>query len=256
MAFGTMQFYSKQLQTMCSMNVITPRTGDGPFPVLYLLHGLSDNHTAWSRYTTLEMQLAEMPMIVVMPDGGRGWYLDDPRPGGLAWEQYMIEDVVCFVDTTFRTIRSREGRAIAGLSMGGHGALGLAMKHPEIYSMASTHSGAVFFGHHPRPSSELHDINAVNAFADAINASETGDLWSISERYLSQKAAELPLSIRMDCGTEDELIDDNREFHAHLDAVGLAHDYAEYSGGHRWDYWNKHVYKTLRFVRDGLTSGA
>jgi putative tributyrin esterase len=127
MAFCTLHFHSPALVKACSMNVIVPESGVGepPFPVCYLLHGLSDDHTSWARRTSIERYVADLPLIVVMPDGGRSFYTDAVE--GPAYERHLIEDVIGFVDRTFQTIRARRGRVIGGLSMGGFGAMKLAL---------------------------------------------------------------------------------------------------------------------------------
>ena len=119
------------LHKMTSCMVILPENaGPGPFPVWYLLHGLSDNHTAWTRRTSLERYVGDLPLIVVMPDGGRGFYTDSATEPAGAFETFIVRDLVGFVDRTFQTRANREGRVISGLSMGGFGAVKLALKHP------------------------------------------------------------------------------------------------------------------------------
>ena len=133
MACCTLYFHSPALMKACSMTVIVPESGVGepPFPVCYLLHGLSDDHTSWARRTSIERYVANLPLIVVMPDGGRGFYTDAVE--GPAYERHLIEDVIGFVDRTFQTIRVRRGRVIGGLSMGGFGAMKLALKFPQLF---------------------------------------------------------------------------------------------------------------------------
>src|SRR5262249_58273762 len=125
MAFATLNSHSPALLKACSMNVIFPErsVGKPPFPVCYLLHGLSDDHTIWARRTSIERHVAGLPLIVVMPDGGRGFYCDAVE--GAAYERHILEDVIGFVDRTFQTLAARQGRGIGGLSLGGSGALTL-----------------------------------------------------------------------------------------------------------------------------------
>jgi len=130
------------LQKMVSLTAIIPEGFDGPFPVYYLLHGLSDDHTAWVRRTSIERYVQNVPMIVIMPNGDRSFYCDAFDRGFNKYESFIVRDLVDFVDTTFRTIPSRKGRAIGGLSMGGYGALKLALKYPDVYCAAVSHSGA------------------------------------------------------------------------------------------------------------------
>jgi len=143
------------------MNVIFPEIGVGepPFPVFYLLHGLSDDHTSWARRTSIERYVAPLPLIVVMPDGGRGFYCDAVE--GPAYERHVIEDVIGFVDRTCQTIPERKGRVIGGLSMGGYGALKLALKFPHLFCSAVAHSSAFDVRRrieHPEMSAEMRRI--------------------------------------------------------------------------------------------------
>ena len=108
--------------------------GEPPYQVLYLLHGLSDNHTIWLRRTGIERYVASLPIMVVMPDGGRGFYADADQ--GYAYGKAIGEELVDRIDKTFPTKASREGRVVAGLSMGGYGALRLALNYPERFRAA------------------------------------------------------------------------------------------------------------------------
>jgi putative tributyrin esterase len=128
MAWCDLHFRGTAVLKHTNMYVILPE-GEGPFPVLYLLHGLSDDYSVWMRRTRIEVYAEKYPLIIVMPDGHRSWYVNDPRLGGLAYEDLIVKDVVGLVDRTFPTVRSREGRAVAGLSMGGYGAIMLGLRH-------------------------------------------------------------------------------------------------------------------------------
>jgi len=243
MAFLTIRFRSESLVKQDAMNVFFPEGTRGPLPVLYLLHGLSDNHTAWQRRTSLERYLDGKRLIVVMPDTHRFFYVNDPRPGGQAYEDHIVRDVVGTVDRMFPTVRSRRGRAVAGLSMGGYGALMLAMRHPDKFSAAVSHSGALVFAH-TFQGTRGRDFRDVGALSEALPR-RAYDLWSLARR---QRKSRRRMAIRFDCGTEDGLIDANRAFHAHLDKLGLPHEYAEHPGAHEWAYWDLHVQDTLKFV--------
>lgn len=245
MAFCAIQFFGESIQKASGMHVIVPET-PGPFPALYLLHGLSDDHTIWHRRTSIERYAADRGLIVVMPDGHRSWYCNDPRPGGLAYEDHIVKDVVGFVDRTFPTVNARGGRAIAGLSMGGYGALMLAMRHADMFAAACAHSAAV--GLFRRPPEDRPDVAA------AIEAlpRRRYDCFALAKRLARSPRR---LAIRMDCGTEDFLIERNREFHAHLDALGVEHTYAEYPGEHTWAYWDTHVQETLDFAAAHVSAG-
>ena len=228
------------LLRMISVMVILPeKAGPGPFPVLYLLGGLSDNHTAWTRRTSLERYVEGLPLIVVMPDGGRGWYSDSVTEPAGAYEAFIVHDLIGWVERTFQTQAERGGRVVGGLSMGGYGAVKLALKYPEVFCAAASHSGAL-----SRPDernfqkgSELRRI-----FGDHP-AGGPNDIYALAEQVEKSRAT----ALRIDCGTRDGLLEYNRNFHHHLDAVGLAHEYAEFDGGHDWAYWDEHVQGSVAF---------
>src|SRR6516162_1868606 len=144
MAFATINYHSRSLQKASSLNVVFPDdpTIPRPWSVYYLLHGLSDDHTIWMRRTSIERYVAGLPLVVVMPDGGRGWYTNAVSPGGLAYEDDLIKDVIGLIDQTFPVKAERSGRAIGGLSMGGYGAVKLGLKHHERFVSVNSHSGA------------------------------------------------------------------------------------------------------------------
>jgi S-formylglutathione hydrolase FrmB len=248
MSFLSAQFFGKSIVKQASMYVVLP-PGKGPFPVLYLLHGLSDDHTIWHRRTSIERYVEGRNLIVVMPDGGRSFYCNDPRPAGLAYEDHMANDVVEFVDQTFPTIATRRGRAVAGLSMGGYGATMLALRHPDVFCAACSHSGAVGFCH------SRHDINGIDP-ADILPR-ERYDCHRLAAGLLRARSRKIknapPMpALRIDCGTEDFLLDENRAFHAHLAKLGVEHVYEEYPGEHTWEYWDEHIRQSLDFVLERL----
>ncbi|MGI4788887.1 MAG: alpha/beta hydrolase [Janthinobacterium lividum] len=231
------------LEKMTSFMAIVPDNKPGPFPVMYLLHGLSDDHTAWARRTSLERYVDGLPLIVVMPNGERSFYTDSQANSKAAFETYMTHDLIGFVDRTFQTIPARDGRVIAGLSMGGYGAFKLALKHPDLYCAAVSHSGAVDFG------GRTFDPNSEWALIFGENPS--GGLNDISAVAETINPADLP-ALRIDCGVDDFLIEENRAFHAHLMTLGIPHEYEEHPGDHNWAYWDKHIQDTLKFFGNVL----
>ncbi|MDR7476069.1 MAG: alpha/beta hydrolase family protein [Armatimonadota bacterium] len=243
MALCELHYFSPALCKQTAAMVILPE-GDfrPPYAVMYLLHGLSDDHTIWQRRTSIERYVADYPLIVVMPDGGRGFYTDAKE--GDAWETALVRDLIGFVDTRFQTRASRAGRCIGGLSMGGYGAVKLALKHPGLFCSAVSHSGALGRAHR----SVLSDPD--NPFAAELRRifgeDPTGgpeDLFTLAERLQPAKRP----ALRIDCGTDDFLLEDNRGFHAHLEKLGYPHEYAEFPGGHDWGYWDLHVQEAIAF---------
>src|SRR6185295_3569325 len=127
-------FYSAVLNKQVAMNVLYPDVGKAPFPVFYLLHGFSDDYSMWMRRTRIEMFVSKLPLIVAMPDGFHGFYTDNEE--GFAYGKYMLQDVIGFVERTFRTRKDRAGRCVGGLSMGGYGSLRLALENPHLFVSA------------------------------------------------------------------------------------------------------------------------
>jgi putative tributyrin esterase len=243
MAFLNVNYHSASLQKACSMQIILPDNTKEPYSVMYLLHGLSDDHTIWSRRTRIEWYVRDLPLAVVMPDGGRGFYCD--AVNGPAHESHIIKDVIGFVDTHFNTRAERSGRVINGLSMGGYGALKLALKFPDMFCSTVSHSGGVAAGHNPFRDDLAKEIRLI--YGDN-HVGGKDDLWAIAEKIDRSK---LP-AIRMDCGLSDFLLEDNRAFHQHLTKLNIPHEYEEFPGDHNWDFWDTHIQTAIKFHAKAL----
>jgi S-formylglutathione hydrolase FrmB len=246
MAFAEIHFRGGAIHKDATMYAILPEQAEqaGPYPVFYLLHGLSDDHTIWHRRTRIEWYVRDLPVIVVMPDGGRAFYCD--AVDGPAYERHLIEDVIGWVDRFLPTIAERRGRVIGGLSMGGYGAMKLALKHPEMFCSVVAHSGCHaivrrLIEHHMLPDHEELTPELLRIYGPSPSLDE--DPFALAERI---DRSRLP-AIRFNCGTEDFLLDHNREFHAHLERLGIPHEYEESPGEHTWDYWDLHIQETLAF---------
>jgi S-formylglutathione hydrolase FrmB len=219
---------------------------------LYLLHGLSDDQTAWTRRTSLERYVEGLPLIVVMPDGGRGWYSDSVTEPAAAWETYIVRDLIGFVDRVFRTKATRAGRAIAGLSMGGYGAVKLALKYPELFCAAVSHSGAL---RRPHEGYQVYEGGETHRIFGDQPGGGSNDVYALAEKFApcAQTSATPPCpALRVDCGTSDYLIENSRAFHRHLETLAIPHEYAEHPGAHDWAYWDEHVEETIAFVSGAL----
>ena len=241
MAFATIHYHSRSLQKASSVNVVFPDDPGIPRPwaAFYLLHGLSDDHTIWMRRTSIERYVAGLPLVVVMPDGGRGWYTNAVE--GDRYEDDLIRDVVGLVDRTFPVKAERSGRAIGGLSMGGFGAIKNGLKHHETFASVNSHSGAVGFARDPKRGRELSPEFTRIFGPDPKGGAE--DPFAIVEKL---DHGRLP-ALRLDCGTDDFLLDQNRAFHKHLESMHIPHEYEEFPGGHDWAYWDRHVQEAVAF---------
>jgi S-formylglutathione hydrolase FrmB len=263
MAFAEIRFKSAALDKATAMNVILPKrltpdvpeqvTDDIPngrraepirYPVFYLLHGLSDDHTIWERRTRIEWYVRDLPLIVVMPDAGRSFYCDAVE--GAAGERLILEDVIGFVESFLPTIAERGGRAIGGLSMGGYGAVKLGLKYPDRFCSVTAHSGCHSIVR------ELADYGTLRGHEEL-----DGELFRIYGRppradddplmLADQADPEKVPAFRIDCGVDDFLIEHSRELRAKFEEKGIAHEYAEFPGQHDWDYWDAHVREAIDF---------
>jgi S-formylglutathione hydrolase FrmB len=242
MAFATIQFFSQALRKASSLNVIFPddATTRRPWGVFYLLHGLSDDQSIWMRRTSIERYVAGLPLVVVMPDGGRGWY-SDAADGTGDHEADLVRDVVGLVDRTFPVKAERSGRAIGGLSMGGFGAVKIGLKHHEMFASVTSHSGTLDIMRDPEVVRQISP-----EFARIFGPNPAGgpdDPFAIIDRI---DHGRLP-AMRLDCGRDDFLIEHNRAFHRHLDERKVPHEYEEFPGGHDWAYWDEHVREAVAF---------
>src|ERR1041384_5103667 len=143
MALTEIHYWSTSLEKMAMATAIVPQGLPGPFATWYLLHGLSDDHSAWTRRTSIERYADGLPVIIVMPDGERGFYTDAKASPKGRFESAIVKDLIPWVDATFRTIPRRASRVVSGLSMGGYGAMKFALKYPELFCAAASHSGAL-----------------------------------------------------------------------------------------------------------------
>jgi putative tributyrin esterase len=215
------------------------------YPVLYLLHGLGGSYTDWTTRSNVAEYSRRLPLIIVMPDGGNQWYTN-AADGSARVEDYMTTDLPADVVRKYRTINSRYGRAIAGLSMGGYGALKLALKRPAAFAVAGSFSGALEAtrdGAFERLIGTAESARIQSIFGPAgSRARQENDLFALAAAL---KPAAAPY-IYIDCGIADnELIAANRELAATLHKTGVAYEYHEVAGAHTWDYWDRRIREFL-----------
>ncbi|MGK4568380.1 alpha/beta hydrolase [Flavobacterium sp. 3HN19-14] len=224
------------------------------YPVLYLLHGAWGHFNDWLNKTpdknTVRNLADQYNIIIVMPEGEMfSFYLDSPTKKESQFETYITKEVVAKIDGTYRTIAEKSGRFITGLSMGGHGALYLSTRHPELYAAAGSMSGAVDFGSIRRVES-AEEVNKlfIPVFGDTPPTDEYLAQNAVLNMIDKIKANKLPLII--DIGVDDFLIESNRELHRRLVYAKIPHDYTERPGTHNWEYWeNSLPYQVLFFSK-------
>lgn len=255
---STRQIQSASLGRTVSYNLILPRgyaekeNSEKRYPVLYLLHGLTGHYENWAERTTLEEYSKDYELIIVMPEGSNGWYTNAENVPADKYEDFMIRDLVPAIEKDFRARTDREGRIIAGLSMGGYGALKFGFKYPDRFALAGSFSGALNVAR--------FDLNTYRggwkALTDSVKAvygdmgSRTrleNDLFRMIEDLPADKAGSLPF-VYLDCGTEDGLISDNRNFAAKLLEKKVPHEFRQLPGGHNWAYWDKQIVEFLQVI--------
>jgi S-formylglutathione hydrolase FrmB len=212
------------------------------FPVVYLLHGYSDNHSGWIKKAPGFQKAADLHnMIIVCPDGGySSWYWDSPVDPQSQFETYISRELVSYVDSKYKTIKNRKGRAITGLSMGGHGALYLALRHQDVYGAAGSMSGGVDI----RPFPNNWDMaKRLGKYAEQPKRWEENTV--INMLHLLTPNA---LSLIIDCGTEDFFFEVNQKLHEQLLYRNIEHDYIIRPGAHNWPYWTNAVQYQLLFM--------
>jgi S-formylglutathione hydrolase FrmB len=216
--------------------------GADRFPVVYLLHGSGGDYTDWTTNSHIGKLADRYHVILVMPDGGHeSWYIDSPVDPRSLYETYVGTEVVAYIDGHFRTIATKQTRAITGLSMGGFGALHIALDRPDEFGAAGSISGAV----DPRGSEDEPGIDLV--FGDPARDAGFWESEAIVANARNFGSEHIALTI--DCGVNDSLVQSNRTLHERLVELGVPHDYAERPGGHTWQYWSNAVqYQVLFFA--------
>ena len=214
------------------------------WPVIYLLHGHSGNYAQWpSTAPQLKQQADNLGILFVCPDGGYdSWYFDSPVDPSIRYETFMTRELIPYIDTHYRTMADRAHRAITGLSMGGHGALYLAIRHKDLFGAAGATSGGVDFRPFPHNwgiKKDLGDYATHQAEWEAHTVIGNLDLLHVGD-----------LAIFFDCGVDDFFLTVNRNLHQRLLEKKIDHDYVERPGGHNGAYWQNSIdYQVLFFSK-------
>lgn len=257
MAFFQMNYHSDVLKMGVSVNVIIPEkaktligmeaSGGDTYKTIYLLHGLSDDHTIWMRRTSIERYAAERNIAVVMPEVARSWYTD--TADGAAYFTFIAEELPRVCRGFFRGMSERpEDNIIGGLSMGGYGAMKCALRYPERFGSCISLSGALDIASLTRPIilEEWQGIFGFDFKSAAELAGGREDTFAIArENHASGKP--FP-HIYMWCGTDDKLLEANNRFSALLTELGVEHLYETSEGNHSWKWWDLHVQSGLDYI--------
>lgn len=222
------------------------------YPVLYLLHGWHGDYTNWIKLTQLVEYARQYSLIIVTPDAKDSWYVNSATIPQDRFEDFIIKDLIQEVDSHWRTVASRQGRAIAGLSMGGYGAVLLALKHAGLFALAGSVSGA-FEGPNgiERILPQLRE-SIEQAYGEA--ASRTRAENSVDTLASTSDIDNVPY-LFLDCGSQDPLLPSNRKFAEILSTRKIAYEYHEYEGEHTWSYWDHALPMLLAVTARKLSSG-
>ena len=252
MILTQVNFYSDVLSLRCSMNVILPQRNLSEeqgksrphYRTLYLLHGHSDDHTAWQRWTSIERYVEGLNLAVIMPAAHNSFYTDMAHGG--KYFTFLTEEVPAVARDVFPLSTDRLDTFVAGLSMGGYGAFKLALTCPERYAAAASLSGAVDIGAVVSGNDENWLSAMRNVFGDLDKIpGSVHDLYS-----LAQKVAQSEIKPRLFqyCGTDDFLYADNVRFRDYVRTLPLDFTYEEGPGDHKWGYWDTMIQKALTWL--------
>jgi S-formylglutathione hydrolase FrmB len=259
MAFLDVHAFSDVLRVQISFHVLLPQQTTqeigidlgrqrASHPVLWLLHGLSDDHTIWLRRTSIERYAAAKNLAVIMPAAGRSFYQD--TAGGARYWTFLTEELPAMCRSWFPISGERDENFVAGLSMGGYGALRMALAYPERYAAAASLSGALDLARRLREAgregSRISRAEWVSIFGPELQVQGT----SADLDHLAATAAKTASRPRvfLSCGTEDELLNESRAFRDRLNQLQFDHTYEEHPGDHEWGYWDASIQRVLDWL--------
>lgn len=273
MALFKGEVYSYSLDKMTPLAVYLPADDNKRFLVdkepktLVLLHGAEGNYTYWSRYTSVERYAQKNNIALVMPDAELSLYCD--MRCGQRYESYIAVELAEILKSLFKIETSREKYYIAGLSMGGYGAMKIALKYPERFGRCASFSGALMLGDEqyldqmkkwkdkgtPESYDEFYELDKTlyyackGAFGENFQYDSKNDLKKLILDAENKKNTKYP-KILMTCGNEDFLIDVNKQYSSLLTNAGIAHDFHRWSGIHNWDFWEESIRDYMNFFTD------
>lgn len=257
----SLQFESKLVGYPVEYSIYLPPDYDASersYPVLYLLHGYSDDETGWIQFGEANRIADERinsgeaaPCIIVMPDGKVTWYVNS-YDGTDPWEDMFVEEFIPFIENEYRIRSKKEFRAIAGLSMGGNGALLLSMRHTDLFSSCVAMSAGTF------TDEEILTNDAYERyFGNIYGPKSENEVSDYFKKYsplhlLDSVDKEKLKSVRfyIDCGDDDFLYKGNSALHVKMRNLEIPHEYRVRQGGHEWSYWRSGLVEGLRFISE------
>ena len=262
MALLQVDFFSEVLGMCTQMSVILPQrtsrqigmTGavkDGKYPAVFLLHGMTDDHTTWCRRTSIERYVSELGVAVIMPEVQLGWYTDTKY--GMRYQTFICREHPGICREFFPNISDRkEDILAAGVSMGGYGAWKAALEGNENFGAAAALSGALDIAaslerHRKENPREQEFWNGIFGSRESVKGS-SNDLWELAGR---RKASGSPMPrLYAWCGRQDFLYEDNLHTWAHMRDLGIEVTARESEGNHTWDCWDMQIQDVLQWWLD------
>jgi len=239
-------------------------TADRSYPVVYLLHGYTDDNTGWLQFGEIN-RIADKaieegtipPMIIIMPNADSSWYIN-AYDGKESYEDFFFKEFLPAVEEKFRIRSEKRYRGIAGLSMGGYGTLVYALKHPDLFAAAAPLSAAVFTDESMKGMPD-HSWELTFAQLYGRNLKDADRLtaaWYANSPFklIEQKSTEELSKVRywIDCGDDDHLSEGNCLLHIALAHKGVAHEFRVRDGNHNWTYWRTGITDALQFIGDSF----
>jgi S-formylglutathione hydrolase FrmB len=238
----TVEVYSQAMNKKIKVVVISPSDYKtlGELPVVYLLHGFGDDYATWSKNVPAIKADADLyKFFIVCPDGSKSWYFDSPVDPTWKYETFMSRELVQWIDKNYKTKKDRGGRAITGLSMGGHGGLFLSIRHQDVFGAGGSMSGGVDI----RPFPNNWDMALrLGTYAEHRQNWEENTVMNLLPLIKPNS-----LALVIECGTGDFFYAVNERLHQELLYRNIAHDYTTRPGVHNWAYWSNAVHYQLLF---------
>ena len=263
----SLKYESKLMDGPIEYSIYLPagyETSNRSYPVLYLLHGYSDDQTGWVQFGEVA-RIADKgiengdfpPVIIVMPNGKVSWYCNDYKMAN-PWEDMFVKEFIPAIEKTYRIRPKKEFRAISGLSMGGYGSLMLAMRNPELFSSCVAFSSGTF------TDEEIVAMpdNNYNMFFGEIFGKGMTEKKRISDSWKAHSPLHLiyevpkdklkTIRFYIDCGDDDFLFEGNSQLHIQMRKLEISHEYRTRQGGHEWSYWRSGLVDGLKFIGESF----
>lgn len=237
----TVEVFSQSMGKKIKTVVILPENQGKPVPTLYLLHGYSGDYSNWvNKVPYIKTLVDRYNYAVVCPDGGYGsWYWDVKDDKNNQYETFVSKELITYIEKEYKVCPTREGRAIAGLSMGGHGAMFLGIRHQDVYGAVGSTAGGVDFRPFPN---NWEIVKRLGSYA------ENKDAW---DNHVVMEMLHLiqPNSLKffIDCGTDDFFYAVNKQLHEKMTYLNIPHTFVSMPGKHNWDYWGQSVQLQMAF---------